>query len=130
MRRLAWMLPLLFVSLMASADDKAELQGLYAAVNVLNQEQQAVYQQFQMLQELRRTNDRALYAGQLRPPQFAAEVPNYSDSIQVQRDAMRRGDELAQQAEQLYAQYAEIGAKKSLLQQRILELTLAKAGSE
>lgn len=126
MRRLTWMLPLLFVSLLAFADDKAELQSLYAAVSVLSQEQQAVYQQFQMLQELRRTNDRAFYSSQLRPSQYVAEVPNYSDVIQVQRDMARRGDELAQQAEQLYGQYAEIGARKSLLQQKILELTLPK----
>lgn len=126
MRRFIWVLPLLFISLIASADDKAELQSLYAAVTVLNQEQQAVYQQFQMLQELRRTNDRALYSSQLRPPQYTADVPNYSDIIQAQRDTVRRGDDLALQAEQLYGQYAEIGAKKTLLQQRILELTLPK----
>jgi hypothetical protein len=126
MRRFTWVLPLVFVSLVAFADDKAELQNLHAAVGVLNQEQQAVYQQFQMLQELRRANDRALYASQLRLPQFTTDVPNYTDTIQAQRDVARRGDELAQQAEQLYAQYAEIGAKKSLLQQRILELTLSR----
>ena len=126
MRILIWILPLLALSFTATADDKAELQNLHAAASTLNQEQQALFQQFQMLQELRRTNDRALYAIQLRSPQYTTEIPNYSDIIQAQRDAVRRGEELAQQTDQLYVQFSEIGAKKALLQQRILELTISR----
>jgi hypothetical protein len=126
MRSLIWVLPLLALSFTAAADDRAEFQGLYAAVGALNQEQQALFQQFQMVQELRRANDRVFYTGQLRPPQLTTEVPNYNDVIQAQRDAVRRGEELAQQTDQLYAQYTEIGAKKALLQQRILDLTISK----
>ena len=122
MRRLAWILPLLFVSFIATADDKAELQNLQAAVNALNQEQQAIFQQFQMLQELRRANDRAIYSSRLPAPPQSMEVPNYEDVVQYQRDVARRGDELAQQADRLYAQYVEIGARKARLQQRIFEL--------
>jgi hypothetical protein len=125
MRSLIWILALLALSFTAAADDKAELQSLHAAVSALNQEQQALFQQFQMLQELRRANDRSFYASQLqlRPPQLTTEVPNYDDVIQAQKDVVRRGEELAQQTDQLYAQYNEIGAKKALLQQRIIELT-------
>lgn len=128
MRKIIWVLFLLVSSLTAAADDKdkTELQGLYAAMNALNQEQQALFQQFQMLQELRRANDRVLYASQLRPPLYTAEVPNYNDVIQAQREIVRRGDELAQQTDQLYAQYSAIGASKAQLQQRILELTLPR----
>ncbi len=123
MRRLISILALLVLSFTAAADDKTELQNLYAAMNALNQEQQALFQQFQMLQELRRTNDRAFDAILLRPPQATTEVPNYSDYVQAQRDAVRRAEELAQRTDQLYAQYGEIGAKKALLQQRIIELS-------
>lgn len=129
MRKLIWVLILLVSSLTAAAaddKDKAELQGLYAAMSALNQEQQALFQQFQMLQELRRANDRVLYASQLRPPLYTADVPNYNDVIQAQREIVRRGDELAQQTDQLYAQYAAIGARKAQLQERILELTLPR----
>jgi hypothetical protein len=127
MRSIIWILVFLTLSFSAAADDRtAELQGLYAAVNSLNQEQQAVFQQFQMLQELRRTNDKTIYASQLRPPLYSDEVPMYTDVVQAQKDASRRGEELAQQSEQLYAQYSEIGARKAQLQQRIVELTLAK----
>jgi len=126
MRSMICVLTLLCLSCSATADDKAELQGLYAAVSALNQEQQALFQQFQMLQELRRTNDRALYAGQLRQSPYAAEVPNYADVVQAQKEVARRSEDLAQQTDQIYAQYSEIGAKKALLQQRIFELTLPK----
>lgn len=126
MRSLFWILPLLALSFTAAADDKAELQSLYAAVSAFNQEQQALFQQFQMLQELRRANDRAFDASQLRPPQSTTDVPSYSDFIQAQRDVVRRADELAQRTDQLYAQYSEIGAKKALLQERILELLMPK----
>ena len=126
MRSLIWILALLALSFPAAADDKAELQSLHAAVSALNQEQQALFQQFQMLQELRRANDRAFYAAQLRPPLSTSEVPNYADVVQAQKDVSRRGEELAQQTDQLYAQFNEIGSKKALLQQRILELTLSR----
>lgn len=127
MRRIIWVLVLLALSFGATADEKsAELQGLYAAVSALNQEQQALFQQFQMLQELRRTNDKTIYASQLRPPLYSDEVPMYADIVQAQKDASRRGEELSQQAEQLYGQYSEVASRKAQLQQRIFELTLAK----
>lgn len=126
MRRLFWILPLLVLSFSAIADDKAELQNLYAAVSALNQEQQALFQQFQMLQDLRRANDRVFYAGQLGRPQNIIDVPNYDDMVQAQREVVRRGEELTRQTDQLYDQFNEIGAKKALLQQRILELMVSK----
>jgi hypothetical protein len=130
MRSLIWVFALLALSFTAVADDKAELQGLYAAVSALNQEQQSIFQEFQMVQELRRANERAFFTGQVRPLQLAAEVPKYDDVIQAQKEVLRRGEELAQQTDQLYAQYNEIGVKKALLQQRILELTIPKQRPE
>jgi len=126
MRRIVLIFALLVLSFGAAADDRTELQELHAAVNALNQEQQALFQQFQMLQELRRANDQAAYAAQLRPAQSTSEVPNYADSVQAQKDLARQGEDLAQQANQIYAQYKEIGDRKTQLRQRILELTLSR----
>jgi hypothetical protein len=126
MRKLICILVLLLASFAALADDKVELQNLYAALSALNQEQQSIFQQFHMLQELRRANDRAFYSTQLMSPQLAAGVPNYADVVLAQKDAARRSEEMAQQTEQLYAQYSDIGERKALLQQRILELTNSK----
>ncbi len=108
----------------AEIENKTELQNLYAAMNMLNQQQQAVFQHFQIVQEMRRNNDLALYAGQLAAPTPDYQVQNYDDVVNRQRAVMQRGQELEQQADRLYAQYTEIGNRKLELQQRILDLTV------
>lgn len=55
MRRLSQVLLLLFLSFSAAADEQSELQNLNAALAMLNQ-QQSIYQQVQMVQELRRSS--------------------------------------------------------------------------
>jgi hypothetical protein len=124
--RLPWILPLAFASFAALAQDTDELKGLQAAVALLNLEQQALYQQFQMIQELRRTNREAFFSGGPRSPQYATDIPSYADLVQYQSDVARRGNELADEAARIYTQYAEIGNRKTQLQQRIYELTAPK----
>jgi hypothetical protein len=126
MLRIACVVTWLATGIAHGADNKSELQNLYSMMNVLNQEQHSVFQQFQMLQEIRRENERAFYAGQLMAPRPDMQVQNYDDMVQRQKDIMRRGQELEEQAQRLYAQYSEIGARKAQLQQRILELTLSQ----
>ena len=126
MRSLVWVLLLFTLSFAAAADDRAELQGLYATLGALNQEQQSLFQQFQMLQEVRRSNDRAFYSSQLQPADITTQVPNYEDVVQAQKEVLHRGEEMTRQSDQLYAQYNEIEAKKAQVRQRILELTRPK----
>lgn len=127
MRRFALGCLLLFLSAAAmAADNTEELQRLHNALGVLNQEQQAVYQQFQMVQELRRANAQMAYTGQFPQPQYMMEVPNYADAVEAQNKARRRNEDLAAQADQLYAKYAEIEGRKKPLLQRIYDLTLTK----
>jgi len=126
MRSLVWVLLLFSLSFAAAADDRAELQGLYATLGALNQEQQSLFQQFQMLQEVRRSNDRAFYSSQLQPADITTQVPNYEDVVQAQKEVLHRGEEMTRQSDQLYAQYNEIEAKKAQVRQRILELTRPK----
>ncbi|MDB5811727.1 MAG: hypothetical protein JWN94_3849 [Betaproteobacteria bacterium] len=123
MHRLAWLLPLLFAGIVAAADDRAEIQNLYAAMNALNLEQQALFQQFQMLQEMRRSNDRAYYTNLLPTPRQDMEVPNYADLIQYQREVARRAEDLSRQSDQLYSNFSELSARKARLMQRIFALT-------
>jgi hypothetical protein len=123
MRIFIWVFVLLVLSSAAAADDRAELQDLYATVSAMNQEQQALFQQFQMLQEVRRANDRAFFTSQLRSPELTTELQNYDDVGRTQREVIRRGEELTRQSDQLYAQYDEIETRKVQLLQRILELS-------
>lgn len=125
MHRLIWFV--LLLSFAATAEESGgEAQRLYAALNMLNQEQQAIYQQFQMVQELRRDNSQAIYGVQIRPAQTAGEVPNYTDVIEAQKTATRRREELDRQADRLLARYNEIEEEKKPLRQRIYSLTISK----
>lgn len=128
MRRFILLLPLLlsFAATAAASDNDAELQRLHNALDMLKQEQQAVYQQFQMVQELGRGNAMSIYGIQMNPMQPPGEIQNYADVIEAQKRIIRRGEDLNRQADQLYTKYNEIEEKKKPLQQRILELSTSR----
>lgn len=127
MRRFILLLPLLLsFAATAASDNDAELQRLYHALDMLKQEQQTIYQQFQMVQELGRGNAMSIYGIQTNPMQPPGEIQNYADVIEAQRRIIRRGEDLNRQADQLYTKYNEIEEKKRPLQQRILELSTSR----
>jgi hypothetical protein len=126
MRHLSYALLLLQLSFTAAADDGTELKKLYSALNMLSQQQQAVYQQFQMVQELRRGSAPLPY-GMPMLPQLSGQIANYDAVVEAQKSAILRGEYLYQQADQLLAKYNEIEEMKKPLQLRIYDLSL-KAG--
>jgi hypothetical protein len=134
MRHLIHALLLLQLSFAAAADNGTELEKLYSALNMLNQQQQAVYQQFQMVQELRRSSAPPLpyaYATPM-PPNLVGQggqIANYDEVVAAQRSAILRGESLYQQGDQLLARYNEIEEMKKPLQLKIYDLSL-KAGQE
>ena len=126
MRHLSYALLLLPLSFAASADNGAdELQNLYGALNMLNQQQQAIYQQFQMVQELRISGSPRLYGTPMRLPPIG-QITNYDEVVEAQKSAVLRGEYLYQQADQLLSRYNEIEDLKKPLQQRIYDLSLKK----
>ena len=128
MRRLIYALLLLQLSFTAAADNGTELEKLYSALNMLNQQQQAVYQQFQMVQEVRRSSVPMLY-GMPMPPQPSGQIPNYDAVVEAHKRAIQREESLYQQADQLLVKYNEIEEMKKPIQLRIYDLTL-KAGHD
>ena len=124
MRYLSLALLLLPLSFAAAADNGTELEKLYGALNMLNQQQQAIYQQFQMVQELRRSgSDSQLYGTPMLPPP-SGQIANYDEVVAAQKSAALRGEYLYQQADQLLARYNEIEEMKKPLQLRIYDLSL------
>lgn len=121
MRQLACAL-LMLLSINAAADQDGELQRLHAALNMLNQEQLAIYQQFQMVQELRRSNYPQPYSAMLLPVP-SGKIANYDDLVAAQNEAIRRNEALSRKASQLVTRYGEIEEAKKPLQQQILRLT-------
>jgi hypothetical protein len=109
-----------------AADQKAELTHLHAALEALNHEQQSAFLQFQMLQDLRRSNDRAIQAARLGQPRFASGIPSYSDLVQTQRLAEAREEKLAAETDALYLHVEDLRRQKALLHRRIQELSLRR----
>lgn len=122
MRRLIYAL-LLPLSFAAAADTGTELDRLYNALNMLNQQQQALYQHFQMVQEVRRGSVRPMYGMPVLSP-LDGQIANYDAVVAARREAIERGETLSRQADELLAQYNEIETLKQPLRARIYELTL------
>ncbi|MDO9220496.1 MAG: hypothetical protein Q7T90_05655 [Thiobacillus sp.] len=108
----------------AAADNKIELEKLYSALNMLNQQQQAIYQQFQMVQELRRNGSASLSYGMSMRPQLLGQIANYDEVVAAQKSAVQREESLYQQSDRLLTRYNEIEDMKKPLQSRIYSLSL------
>lgn len=121
MRRLILALFMLLSINAVAAGQDDELQRLHSALNMLDQEQLAIYQQFQMVQELRRSSFPAPYSGMLYPAPNG-EIANYDDVIAAQNSVIRRNEELSQEASRLVTRYGEIEEAKKPLRQQILRL--------
>lgn len=130
MRHLVYVLLLLHISFAATAaDNDAELKKLYDALNMLNQQQQAVHQQFRMVQELRAIEGARMLYGTPMSPQLIRPVAKYDELVAAQQKAALREESLQRQADQLLDTYNEIEELKKPLQSRIYELTL-KTGQD
>ena len=126
MRHLIYVLLLLQLSFTAAANNGTELEKLYGALNMLNQQQQAIYQQFQMVQEVRRGSVPMLY-GMPMPPPPNGQIANYDAMVEAQKSAILRAESLYLHADQLLAKYNEIEEMKQPIQLKIYELTLKAA---
>lgn len=98
----------------AAGDD---LKSLQDALNMLNQEQQAVYQQFQMIQQLRRSN--------VEPtaPSIGGGPPgNYEEMISNKRAQAEREEAYAREMRDLYQRHRDIEREKQPLIHQIQRL--------
>jgi len=98
----------------------AEIRHLEAQLNQLQQEQQSVYQQFQMVQELRRTELQAQYPQVIQnSPQYEmGSPPNYEDVARQKAEREYRIKQYTEELNSLYARYREMeDQKRALLEQ-------------
>jgi hypothetical protein len=121
----------LLLSTFAGADaaTDAEVKQLEAQLLRVQQEQQSLYQQFQMIQELRRTEQEILYPPVIEnSPGYSMDnpPPNYDDMV---RDKKERQDRIQQYTDDLYGMYAryrELNEQKKALLERLNALALQK----
>ena len=126
MNRAIVILLLSLFSQLALADDNTEIKRLQGLLNILNQQQQVVYQQFQMVQELRRVESQNFYRQTPQPLQFLSELPNYDQERAARENAIRRESDLSARLEELYEKFIEIEATKKSVVDRLYELTSAQ----
>ncbi len=104
-----------------TADDLAqEVRRIEAALTRITQEQQSIYQQFQMVQELRRSDERQMQPLQSYTP--PATPPNYDDVRREEEARTQRVKEYQYELDRLYARYRELEEQKRPLLEELSAL--------
>ena len=112
---------LVLMCIAPAAADETEAQALRAALATLTTEQQALYQQFQMVQALRLNEQRFAFDA-YGPP--SGPPRNYDDVVREQQAAADRADAYQADMDDLYERYRELERQKGPLLQRLRELSL------
>ena len=114
----------LLLSSLAPADPAtdAEIKRLESQLNLLQQEQQSTYQQFQMIQELRRTEILVQYPQVIQnSPDYAMgnPPPNYDDVVRQKAEREYRIKQYTEDLNRLYARYRELEDQKRAILDRL-----------
>lgn len=107
----------------AQTEADSELRQLDAALNRIQQAQQGVYQQFQMVQELRRAE--LARADPFAPQSNVGIAPPPQDYNELQRQREQRENrirELTNELERLYGRYQDLDEQKRPLLDRMGEI--------
>jgi hypothetical protein len=121
----------------------AELEmALKMALNQVDQERQAVYQQFQMTQELRRNEIQDNNPQVIQGANMISIMPyasgglsgnppvSYDDQVRLLRERQERIQQYGQDLNRLYSRYAELGEQRRALFDQLMELTRSGAGGQ
>src|SRR5690606_12656499 len=104
----------------------AQMRLLETDLQRLHQKQQNIFQQFQMIQELRRYE--LMREGEITPAMPPAMVmggplPSYEEMAGKREERHKRLERYTADLDQLYAQYQELENEKKYLMQQIDELS-------
>jgi len=121
---------LLSVSVLAvAADNEKQLLELEVAISQRQQEQQILFQQFQMVQELRRheiaQDDQVAPAGE--DITFNGEAPKYEDLAEQRRNRIEKIHRHTDKLNELYARYQEIENERQALIEQLSELKVEES---
>jgi chromosome segregation ATPase len=124
MRVIGWLwalVALLPAAALADSEIDAQVKRVEAALSRLQAEQQSVYQQFQMVQELRRqAMQQARQPEQVSRPSTSPQ--NYDDMVREQQAQQDREQRYQYEADRLYDRYRELEEQKKPLLERLNEL--------
>lgn len=103
----------------------AEIKRLESQLSLLQQEQQSAYQQFQMIQELRRAEIEAQYPQVIQnSPDYTMgnPPPNYDDVVRQKAERENRIKQYTEDLNRIYARYREMEDQKKALLERLGQL--------
>ena len=122
MLRLLPLALLLWSGLTAGQEEvDAQIKRLETALNRIQAEQQSVYHQFQMVQELRR-GEIVQYQQSIQVYTPPATPPNYDDVVREKEERDARMRQYDDEVERLYDRYRELEEQKRPLLERLAEL--------
>lgn len=125
--KLAFLLICLIGAAGACADQAPRREALESALARVQQEQQSVYQQFQMAQELRRIElqDAPATITQRYPVMGAdsARSLDYDENLRTQREKQERLQAYERQLGLSHARFLELESRKQSILQQIAELS-------
>src|SRR5688572_4111381 len=102
-----------------------QIRRVQLALDRIQLEQQSVYQQFQMMQELRRSELQQNYqSSQVYTPE--PTPPNYDDLVRDRQAQEARVQGYAAELDRLYARYRELEEQKRPLLEELSELALQR----
>lgn len=105
------------------ADKGAEIRQLEETLSRIQQESQSTYQQFLMIQELRRNEiSEAPVTAQPNPPSKSIPIPKYEELIQLQQEKQERIGKYTADLDRLYARYRELEDEKQAIFEQINSL--------
>lgn len=94
-----------------------DVKALHEALTLINQEQQAVFQQFQMIQQLRRAN-----AEPVLPPVGGGPPGNYDDVVAAKKGQAEREEAYARELQELYRRHRDLEQEKRPLMEGLRRL--------
>jgi hypothetical protein len=110
-------LPLLAPAQNARPDP--EMQRYERALEAIRLEQQAIFQQFQMIQALQQQEMQSAISGQ--PPLYVpqGQLPNYDELQRAKEQQQDRLNSYSGQLEELYERYRQLGEQSAELVQQM-----------
>ncbi|WP_300086081.1 hypothetical protein [uncultured Nitrosomonas sp.] len=120
MKQLFLCLWLIALPVFAAADNEKQISGLEAAILQQQQEEQILFQQFQMLQELRRHEITQI--NQVLPSgsdiTINGEAPKYEDPAKQRKEQADRIQRYTNELNELYTRYQEAeNERRALIEQ-------------
>lgn len=128
MKLMLMSLLLLSLPLSAADDVQKQIQEVEVALSMLQQEQQNLFQQFQMLQELRRQEllqENSIIVQQNQPPVTGNATLNYDEVQKRERERLDRIKDYTTRLSGIHERYQEIDRERQVL---ISELTALRQG--